>query len=47
MEKKGSRRPVVRVRKKDSRRKGGNLIIIKRKKMSIWEEGNLGRLGGL
>lgn len=30
MEKKGRRRPMVRVRKKDSRRKGENLIIIKR-----------------
>lgn len=30
MEKKGSRWPVVRVRKKDSRRKGENFVIIKR-----------------
>lgn len=43
MEKKGSRRPMVRVRKKDSRRKGENFVIIKRQ-MGIWEEGILGKL---
>lgn len=30
MEKKGSRRYMVRVRKEDSRRKGENFVIIKR-----------------